>query len=181
MTKRTGRIRRQDGQNNNNFLHGMSNTPEHVAWQQMIWRCSNSKLKDWPRYGGRGIKVCERWVQSFSNFLADMGLRPSAGHSVDRFPDKDGNYEPANCRWATPKEQANNRRSNRIVCYHGCLMSLTSAVRLSTNGVTRGTAARRLKLGWTVEAALDTPCTRKLGQPYERDSALVALFESGVF
>lgn len=83
-------------------------TPEYKAWASMKARCSNSKRHNYHRYGGRGICVCERWLK-FENFLADMGPRPSPSHSLDRYPNNDGNYEPGNCRWATRVEQAGNR------------------------------------------------------------------------
>jgi len=76
----------------------------------MLQRCANPDNPRYPDYGGRGITVCKHWW-IFENFLADMGLKPSPELSIDRYPDNDGNYEPANCRWATPKEQAQNRRS----------------------------------------------------------------------
>ena len=85
-------------------------TPEYAAWQGMRARCHRKTHADYQEYGGRGIVVCERWLGSFSAFLADVGLRPSPRHSLDR-RNNDGNYEPGNVRWATAKEQANNRRS----------------------------------------------------------------------
>ena len=97
------------------FKHGESNGPsgrtaEYRCWAHMIKRCSNPKCKEWPRYGGRGIKVCDSW-KNYQNFLADMGRRPTPSHSLDRI-DVDGNYEPGNVRWATHSEQAQNRRTS---------------------------------------------------------------------
>ncbi len=83
--------------------------PEYHVWQGMIKRCTNQKNRGWPNYGGRGIKVCERWRNSYPDFLADVGRRPSAKHSLDRI-NVNGNYEPGNVRWATAKQQIKNRR-----------------------------------------------------------------------
>lgn len=87
--------------------------PEYKSWTGMIGRCENPKNKKFPDYGGRGITVCDRWRGSYALFLADMGRKPSPNHSIDR-ENNNGNYEPINCRWATPKQQANNRRTRRI-------------------------------------------------------------------
>jgi hypothetical protein len=85
----------------------------YSSWQAMRTRCYNSKTTHWLNYGARGIKVCEAWRNSFKNFLADMGLRPT-GMSLDRYPNNDGDYTPDNCRWATPREQLANRRKSRL-------------------------------------------------------------------
>lgn len=119
----------------------------------MHQRCSDPSRPDFKWYGGRGITICERW-NSFENFLTDMGERPE-GKTLDRYPDHDGNYEPGNCRWATPTEQANNRRSNREVIYRGERMTLAELARRS--GVQFATLRMRIESGWSVEKAAEHP------------------------
>lgn len=94
--------------------HGATETTEYIAWLSMKPRCYNPKNNRYNRYGARGITVCERWLNSFENFIKDMGLKPSPQHSIER-KDVNGNYEPGNCVWATAKEQARNRHNNLIV------------------------------------------------------------------
>jgi hypothetical protein len=96
--------------------HGMASTKLYDVWCAMLGRCLNPESNDWKDYGGRGIKVCNRWQgeHGFENFLADMGPRPE-GMTLDRWPNNDGNYEPGNCRWATMKQQASNRRPRTCV------------------------------------------------------------------
>ena len=92
--------------------HSTQRSPEYLSWAAMKSRCLNSNRKEYPYYGGRGITVCDRWQESFENFLQDMGKRPSKTHSLDRI-DNSGNYDPSNCRWATKSEQIANRRPLR--------------------------------------------------------------------
>jgi hypothetical protein len=84
-------------------------TKEYVTWQNMKRRCDNPNKKCWMDYGGRGIKVCDRWINSYENFLLDMGRKPTPFHSIDRI-NVNGDYEPSNCKWSTKSEQQYNRR-----------------------------------------------------------------------
>lgn len=112
-----------------NLRHGASRrigrTTEYGAWVGMRKRCYDKKTNQFKDYGGRGIAVCERWLHSFENFLADVGLKPTRLHTIDRI-NNDGNYEPGNVRWSTRKEQQNNRRTTRMVQYLGKTQSLTA-------------------------------------------------------
>ncbi len=129
-------------------------TREYRIWLQMKDRCRNKKSRAWPHYGGRGIRVCGRWSKSFSDFLADMGLAPSPQHSIDRFPNNDGNYQPTNCRWATSSEQAFNRRSPCPTVFKGVSKPLTHWAR--EHGLSCNVVRCRLRMGWTLEKSLKT-------------------------
>lgn len=139
-----------------NTSHGKTGTREWWTWIHMQQRCENPNSRRYERYGGRGIKICKRWRDSFENFLSDMGQRPSPLHTIERI-DNDGDYEPKNCKWATKQEQNHNTSQTRFVQYKGKRLSLTQAVQHTTSGITRGGAFSRLRRGWTVEQALDTP------------------------
>lgn len=131
--------------------HGGRHTSEYKIWERMLHRCKNPNNERYARYGGRGIKVCERWQESFANFLADMGPRPSPKHTVDRI-DNDGHYEPSNCRWATQMEQTRNSSRTKDLTLNGETMCMTAwAQRL---GITQHTLNGRLKRGWPLSAAL---------------------------
>jgi hypothetical protein len=119
----------------------------------MRQRCGNPNDKNYPSYGGRGIKVCERWLESLENFVADMGYAPK-GLTLDRI-DVDGNYEPSNCRWASRRTQQRNRRNNPKVEYKGQMVNIVDLAEM--HGLTNRTLRYRLSNGWDLETALSTP------------------------
>lgn len=125
------------------LTHGQTDSPTYSSWQAMKGRCLNPEHKDYPRWGAKGVTVCDRWL-SFENFLADMGERP-AGTSIDRWPNFRGNYEPGNCRWATPEQQARNRFDFTMVRTPLGVMGLIDYAR--EIGITKGAAHWRLKRG----------------------------------
>jgi hypothetical protein len=124
-------------------------------------RCLTPDNKDFPRWGGRGITVCKRW-DSFENFLADMGKRPTRAHSLDRYPDNKGNYEPGNCRWATMREQSNNRKSSHFVEFRGQRKTVAEWCRELS--LRYGLVLRRINSGWDSESAFMTPPEKKFAR-----------------
>ena len=154
------------------LIHGRRSggrlSPEYTTWNSLKRRCSNLHEKAYKNYGGRGIKVCDRWLRgtkelsAFECFLQDMGPRPSPELSIDRI-NNDGNYEPSNCRWATVMEQANNRRAprreGRQIVFKGESRNISEWERLL--GLPAGLVCKRVYKGWTDEEALSTPLPRR--------------------
>jgi len=132
--------------------NGLYHTAEHRAWSGLIQRCTNPKNPRFSEWGGRGISVCDRWRNSFLDFYEDMGPKPSPKHSIDRI-NNDGNYEPSNCRWATPRQQTLNSRHARYLTHNGETLCLADWARRT--GIKRHTIAARLdKQGWSIAEAL---------------------------
>lgn len=124
--------------------HGLSKKiPEYAAWENMKRRCYYSKGNRYSHYGARGVSVCAQWINSFEQFLADMGKRPTSQHSLDRYPNKDGNYEPGNCRWATSAQQNRNYSRNIIITHRGESRILSDWV--GYNGIKIGTLTDRYR------------------------------------
>jgi hypothetical protein len=115
--------------------HISERTRMYRRWSDMKKRCSNPKHQSWSRYGARGIKVCQRWMDSFDAFVADMGPRPTPEHTIDRI-DNDGNYEPGNCRWATQLEQRQNQSYLQWVLHEGKPLTI-SQFRLASGMTTK--------------------------------------------
>lgn len=132
------------------------NLKAYRAWVRMIHRTTNKNYPDYPAYGGRGIRTCDQWLpqnNGFENFLNHIGPPPSDKHSLDRYPDNDGGYEPGNVRWALVGQQANNRRDNVRLDFNG--KSQTMAEWAKELGVDRRLLWKRItKLNWPVERAL---------------------------
>lgn len=130
--------------------HGMYGTPEHIIWRSMLQRCRDRNSTKYTSYGGRGISICDRWL-IFENFLTDMGHRPTPHHSIDRI-DNDGNYCPENCRWATQKQQARNKRRTIRVEIEGTSIALADYC--EANNLNHAIIRQRIARGTPIEIAL---------------------------
>lgn len=147
-------VRRSTASKACRITHGQTKTREYRIWQGMLQRCTNPNCEEYPIYGGRGIIVCPAWSESFEAFISHMGLRPSPRHSIERL-DTNGNYEPGNCRWATPKEQSNNRRDTHYVVFKGERMPI--ALLADRHSIRQETLRGRLRRGWSLEDAVLEP------------------------
>lgn len=158
-TASCGCIRRETtaARGHNHLRHGAARlgkrTPGYGVWTRLRNRCTNPNHQDWENYGGRGITVCTRW-DTFENFLADMGSRPSPKHSIER-REVDGNYEPSNCEWATLVTQANNKRRNHKLTFAGKTLSISQWARELE--VSKQVLLERVRSGWSVEDVLLKP------------------------
>lgn len=147
--------------------HGCTNHPLYFVWKTMKQRCRNEKCKSFPNYGGRGIKMCDRWFDSFIAFFEDMGEKPSDAHSLERI-DNDGDYVTENCRWATRREQNRNQRSNKLFTFEGKTQCMTDwAVEL---GVNMQTLRRRIKRGLPLSGILTAKDGREKTLKFEGKS-----------
>jgi len=142
-----------------NELHGMSSWPEHKVWRNMKGRCYNRNDQAFADYGGRGIEVCESWRNSFTNFITDMGRRPSSDYSIDRI-DNDKNYEKGNCKWSTHSQQAGNRRKKRILTFDGKSLTLAQLARIA--GIKYNKLLQRLNENWPSKPAAIVPKVYKI-------------------
>lgn len=133
--------------------HGMTKTPTYRSWQAMHVRCRRKTHPAYSRYGGAGISICDAWY-SFEQFVADMGERPS-GFTLDRFPNRCGNYKPGNCRWATRIQQGRNTSANHLIEYNG--QQKTIAEWSEETGLARHVLYSRLYQGWSPHRTLTTP------------------------
>jgi hypothetical protein len=157
------------GVSNGRYSHGMANTRVYKIWADMIGRCNRPSNSAYADYGGRGITVCDSWVNSFESFYADMGDPPTPKHSIDR-REVNGDYEPSNCRWATMTEQARNRRNNKILTYEGQSLCLTEWS--EKTGISFAALQSRIDRGWSVKESLTIPHGHTR-HPSELDSCVV--------
>jgi hypothetical protein len=149
-------VKRTRGPGRHGHCKGGTRPPEYGIWSAMIQRCLNPNCREYPYYGARGIRVCDRWLeaQGFPNFLADVGRRP-AGHLSLHRTNNDGDYAPGNVAWAERRAQAGNRRNNRILTHDGLSVSVTEWARAL--GMRAGTLVARLRSGWPTPRALTEP------------------------
>lgn len=146
-------------------------SPEQRAWDGMKTRCYNPNAKTYRFYGKLGITVCDRWRNSCADFIADVGRKPGPKHSLDRYPNKAGNYEPGNVRWATQDQQCNNTKANRIVEFNG--FSHTVAEWAKITGLSDGLIIFRLNKGQPPERALVEPARKAIRLHFEGQSGTI--------
>lgn len=160
MTKSCGCLK-PDKNKELRTTHGLGGSPIWRIWAGIKNRCYNKRVKAYHNYGGRGIKVCERWLTGdgtrggFECFYADMGDRPSPEHSIDRYPDNDGDYEPTNCRWATDSQQQRNTQRTKYLEWRG--QKKTAHEWEPVCGIPAPQILKRLGRGWSIERALSQP------------------------
>lgn len=146
-------------------IHGLSKHKIYKTLQRMKGRCYNPRDKRYPEWGGRGITICDEWLDKDTGFLEFYNWSLDNGYeehlSIDRYPDNDGNYEPSNCRWATGKEQSNNRSSNRLVKFKGEVLTLMEAVNKYSQLNYDTVNARINRSGWGLEKALLKPLRKR--------------------
>lgn len=159
--------------------HGRTGTPEHKTWMGINKRCNNPNEPSFANYGGKGIKVCDRWLK-FSAFLQDMGPRPSLNHSIDRINPL-GDYEPDNCRWADKKTQNRNKRFHRKMIFNGKEVLVVEVA--ESLGIDATTLAKRVSEGWTGDDLVRKPSRTwvkrsthcKNGHPYPESGKRVCI------
>lgn len=139
-----------------------SRTTEYVIWQHMRYRCHNPKNYSYKWYGGRGVVVCDEWRYSFNSFLNCVGKRPTKKHSLDRI-NHNGNYEPGNVRWATSKQQANNKTNNRRITYKNRTLNLTQWQEVT--GIDLRVIWGRLNRGWSIAESLGYKVHKRKHKP----------------
>lgn len=138
--------------------HGMAESAEYRTWRHIKERCGNPANRDYKNYGARGIAVCGRWMESFANFYADMGPRPTARHTIERL-NNDGPYAPDNCAWKPRAEQNANRRNTRQLTHAGATRTVQEWARLM--GVDWKLIDGRLRYGWPVARAITDPLRQR--------------------
>lgn len=155
LTKRESPMCRRCRTIERSTVHGYAGvgrkTSEYITWMNIKQRCHNPNTRAYQDYGARGITVCDRWMESFENFLADMGPKPSPRHSIERV-NNDLGYSPDNCKWATRAEQNRNTRANHVISHNGetmCLRDWAKRLELTSDALTR-----RIEAGWPIEEVL---------------------------
>jgi hypothetical protein len=150
-----------------NRTHGRAKTKVYSTWERILNRCRNKNYHSYKYYGGRGIKVCQRWLNSFENFLEDMGEPPTSEHSIDRI-DYNEDYSPENCHWLLQKYQARNTSRNRYVTWNGETRCISEWAEIQ--GINRRTITVRLDHGWSITDALSRPVQEEYRHSYSNSA-----------